>query len=237
MSDVARRVLVVEDDEALAQAIADLLGDEGFVVEQRHDGQSGLTTALEEAFDVIVLDLMLPKRNGFSVCIEIRQAGIHTPLLMLTAKNGDLDEIEGLELGADDFLRKPFEWSILLARINALLRRFERGQSRRIVVGDVVLDTVSRQVSAAGVEARLTSREFRVIEYLMENVDRTVTKVEILDAVWGADFEGDPNVVEVYVGYLRRKLDVKGAASRIRTVRGVGYEFSSAVSQGLSSEE
>ena len=227
MTDSPRRVLVVEDDEALAQAIADLLGDEGFIVEQRHDGQAGLSAALETPFDIIVLDLMLPKRNGFSVCVDIREAGIQTPLLMLTAKNGDLDEIEGLEVGADDFLRKPFEWSILLARINALLRRFERGQSRKIVVGDVVLDTISRQITAAGVEAKLTSREFRVVEYLMENVDRTVTKAEILDVVWGVDFDGDPNVVEVYVGYLRRKLDIKGAISRIRTIRGVGYEFTS----------
>ncbi|HEY5120170.1 MAG TPA: response regulator, partial [Acidimicrobiales bacterium] len=118
MSETPRRVLVVEDDIDLAQAIADLLGDEGFDVEQRHDGQAGLTAALESPFDIILLDLMMPKRNGFSVCLEIREAGIHTPLLMLTAKNGDLDEIEGLEVGADDFLRKPFEWSILLARIN-----------------------------------------------------------------------------------------------------------------------
>lgn len=227
MSDAPRRVLVVEDDADLAQAIADLLGDEGFDVEQRHDGQAGLAAALENPFDIIVLDLMLPKRNGFSVCLAIREAGIHTPLLMLTAKYGDLDEIEGLEVGADDFLRKPFEWPILLARINALLRRFARGQSRQIVVGDVVLDTISRQVSASGVEAKLTSREFRVLEYLMESVDRTVTKAEILGVVWGPEFDGDPNVVEVYVGYLRRKLDTKGATSRIRTIRGVGYVFSS----------
>lgn len=227
MSDGARRVLVVEDDEALAQAIAGLLSDEGFAVEQRYDGHTGLTAALELHFDIIVLDLMLPKRNGFSVCLDIREAGIETPLLMLTAKNGDLDEIEGLEAGADDFLRKPFEWSILLVRINALLRRFERGRSRRVVVGDVILDPINRQVAAAGIEAKLTSREFRVLEYLMESADRTVTKSEILDVVWGPDFDGDPNVVEVYVGYLRRKLEVKGAASRIKTVRGVGYVFSS----------
>ena len=229
MNEIIRRVLVVEDDVDLAQAVADLLGDEGFVVEQCHDGQSGLATALESAFDVIILDLMLPRRNGFSVCQEIRAAGIQTPLLMLTAKNGDLDEIEGLEVGADDFLRKPFEWSILLARINALLRRFERGQSRKVVVGDVVLDTISRQVSAGGREAKLTSREFRVLEYLMESADRHVTKTEILEAVWGPDFDGDPNVVEVYVGYLRRKIDDKGSTSRIRTVRGVGYTFTSEV--------
>jgi DNA-binding response OmpR family regulator len=229
MNDTPRRILVVEDDINLAQAIAVLLNDEGFDVEQRHDGQAGLAAALESPFDIIMLDLMMPKRNGFSVCLEIREAGIQTPLLMLTAKNGDLDEIEGLEVGADDFLRKPFEWSILLARINALLRRFERGQSRKIVVGDVVLDTISRQVSTAGVEAKLTSREFRVLEYLMESVDRTVTKKEILDSVWGTDFDGDPNVVEVYVGYLRRKLDNKSTMSRIKTVRGVGYMFSSGV--------
>jgi DNA-binding response OmpR family regulator len=229
MNETPRRVLVVEDDIGLAQAIADLLGDEGFDVEQRHDGQAGLVAALESTFDIILLDLMMPKRNGFSVCLEIREAGIHTPLLMLTAKNGDLDEIEGLEVGADDFLRKPFEWSILLARINALLRRFERGQSRKVVVGDVVLDTISRQVSAAGVEAKLTSREFRVLEYLMESVDRTVTKAEILDVVWGTDFDGDPNVVEVYVGYLRRKIDKQSPVSRIKTIRGVGYVFSSGV--------
>ena len=229
MNETPRRVLVVEDDTALAQAIADLLGDEGVDVEQRHDGAAGLAAALESSFDIILLDLMLPKRNGFSVCLEIREAGIHTPLLMLTAKNGDLDEIEGLEVGADDFLRKPFEWSILLARINALLRRFERGQSRKVVVGDVVLDTISRQVSAAGVEAKLTSREFRVLEYLMESVDHTVTKAEILDVVWGTDFDGDPNVVEVYVGYLRRKLDNKNSVSHIKTIRGVGYVFSGGV--------
>lgn len=229
MSEATRRVLVVEDDEALAQAIAHLLGDEGFLVDQRHDGVSGLAAALDSTYDVIVLDLMLPRRNGFSVCTDLRAAGVHTPLLMLTAKNGDLDEIEGLDSGADDFLRKPFESPILLARINALLRRFDRGQSRKVVVGDVVLDTISRQVSASGVEAKLTSREFRVLEYIMENVDRTVTKADILGAVWGPDFDGDPNVVEVYVGYLRRKLDVKGAVSRIKTVRGVGYVFSSGV--------
>ncbi len=229
MNETPRRVLVVEDDIDLAQAITDLLSDEGFDVEQRHDGQEGLAAALGSAFDVIMLDLMLPTRNGFSVCLAIREAGIQTPLLMLTAKNGDLDEIEGLEVGADDFLRKPFEWSILLARINALLRRFDRGQSRKVVVGDVELDTISRQVSTKGVVAKLTSREFRVLEYLMESVDRTVTKKEILDSVWGPDFDGDPNVVEVYVGYLRRKLDVKGTTSQIKTVRGMGYVFSSGV--------
>jgi len=227
MSDSTRRVLVVEDDESLASAIADLLGDEGFDVTKRFDGHSGLSAALDGEFDVIVLDLMLPKRNGFSVCLDIREAGIDTPLLMLTAKNGDLDEIEGLEVGADDFLRKPFEGPILLARLHALMRRHSRGQTRQISVGSVTLDTIRRQVSSSGVEAKLTSREFRVLEYLMENADRTLSKSEILESVWGKDFDGDPNVVEVYIGYLRRKLAASSGASPIRTVRGAGYVFSS----------
>ena len=221
------RILIVEDDLKIANHLTKGLREAGYAVDQVNDGDEGLDFGLSHSYDAAVLDLMLPKRNGFSVCQEIRDAGIQTPLLMLTAKNGELDEIEGLEVGADDFLRKPFEWSILLARINALLRRFERGQSRKIVVDDVVLDTISRQVTAAGVEARLTSREFRVLEFLMENVERVLTKNEILDAVWGVDFDGDPNVVEVYVGYLRRKLDTRGTPSRIKTMRGVGYVFSS----------
>lgn len=229
MSETTRRVLVVEDDQDLSQAIADLLLDEGFDVTQRYDGETGLSAALEDRFNIILLDVMMPRRNGFSVCEEIRKAGVLTPLLMLTAKNGDLDEIEGLEVGADDFLRKPFEWPILRARMNALLRRDEQGHSRTMTVDDVVLDTVSRQVSAGSIEAKLTSREFRVLEYLMERVDRTVTKNEILDVVWGTDFDGDPNVVEVYVGYLRRKIDQKNLPSRIKTIRGVGYVFASGV--------
>ena len=222
-------LLLAEDEESLREALKLNLELEGYAVSSAFDGTQAIKIVQQEYFDLIIMDVMLPGKSGLEVCRDLRQQGKDVAVLMLTAKNGDLDEIEGLEVGADDFLRKPFEWSILLARINALLRRFERGQSRKVVVGDVVLDTISRQVTAGASEARLTSREFRVLEYLMENVERTVTKNEILDAVWGTDFDGDPNVVEVYVGYLRRKLDTRGAPSRIKTVRGVGYVFSSGV--------
>jgi two-component system, OmpR family, response regulator len=223
MNHEPRRVLVVEDDAALARAIADLLGDEGYEVVQRHDGDSGLAEARVGQYDAIVLDVMLPRRNGFSVCLDLRSAGVQTPLLMLTAKNGELDEVEGLEVGADDFLRKPFETAVLVARLHALLRRHERGRPQVLEVGAVTLDPMSRRVTSQGHEVTLTPREFALLEYLMQRPDASPTKVEILEAVWGAHFDGDPNIVEVYVGYLRRKLDRGSSPSFIRTVRGVGY--------------
>jgi DNA-binding response OmpR family regulator len=226
MSDDQRRVLLIEDDHDLARAVADLLGDEGFVVEQRHDGESGFAAGRDGNYDVIVLDIMLPRRNGFSVCLDLRNAGVHTPLLMLTAKDGEMDEVEGLEVGADDFLRKPFERSILLARINALLRRHDRERPQRLVVGGVSLDPLRRKVSSHNREAMLTPREFALLEFLMTNCESSLAKSEILSAVWGSDFDGDPNIVEVYIGYLRRKIDVEGQPSIIRTVRGVGYTVS-----------
>jgi two-component system OmpR family response regulator len=223
MTEEKRRVLVIEDDQDLAKAIADLLSDEGFAVEQRHDGQSGYEAARSGNFDVIVLDVMLPKRNGFSVCLDLRNAGVQTPLLMLTAKDGELDEVEGLDVGADDFLRKPFERSILIARIHALLRRQALGLPQHLVVGSVSLDPLHRQVISSGQNVTLTPREFALLEYLMSNADEALAKSEILNAVWGSDFDGDPNIVEVYVGYLRRKIDLTDAPSIIHTVRGVGY--------------
>jgi DNA-binding response OmpR family regulator len=223
MSDERRRALVVEDDVNLARAIANILSDEGFEVEERHDGESGFTTALTGEFDVIVLDVMLPRRNGFTVCLDLRAARVETPLLMLTAKDGELDEVEGLELGADDFLRKPFERSIFMARVHALLRRQERGRPAPVVVGAVSLDPIARRVTCAGREVTLTPREFALLEYLLHRSGRTLTKAEILEGVWGSHFDGDPNIVEVYVGYLRRKLDQATAPSIISTVRGVGY--------------
>ena len=223
MSDDRRRILVIEDDLALAQAVADLLGDEGFAVEQRHDGESGYLEALRGEYPVSVLDIMLPKRNGFSVCLDLRHAGVHTPLLMLTAKDGELDEVEGLEVGADDFLRKPFERSILLARVHALLRRHDRERPQPLVVGPVTLDPVTRKVVAHGRQVTLTPREFALLEYLMNHAEGSIVKSDILEAVWGSTFDGDPNIVEVYIGYLRRKIDVPDQPSIIRTVRGVGY--------------
>jgi two-component system OmpR family response regulator len=222
MTDL-RRILVVEDDVDIAAAIADQLTDAGFGVDQRHDGISGFEAARDGDYDAIVLDLMLPKRNGFSVCLDLREAGVFTPLMMLTAKDGELDEIEGLEVGADDFLRKPFEREVLLARLNALLRRHERGRPQPIVIGQVVVDPVKRIVTARGSEVALTPREYRLLEFLLLNLNRPVSKADILETVWGESFDGDPNIVEVYVGYLRRKLDRSGDPSFITTVRGVGY--------------
>jgi two-component system OmpR family response regulator len=216
-------VLVIEDDHALAKAVADLLEDVGFEVEQRHDGESGFTEGLEGGYDAIVLDLMLPRRNGFSVCQDLRAAGVDTPLLMLTAKDGEWDEVEGLEVGADDFLHKPFENSILIAHLHALLRRHDRGRPQRLVVGAISLDPLRRSVVAYGRDVTLTPREFALLEFLMERADEPLAKSEILLAVWGSAFDGDPNIVEVYIGYLRRKIDLQPYESMIRTVRGVGY--------------
>jgi two-component system OmpR family response regulator len=215
--------LVIEDDHALAKAVADLLEDVGFEVEQRHDGESGFTEGLEGGYDAIVLDLMLPRRNGFSVCQDLRAAGVDTPLLMLTAKDGEWDEVEGLEVGADDFLHKPFENSILIAHLHALLRRHDRGRPQRLVVGAISLDPLRRSVVAYGRDVTLTPREFALLEFLMERADEPLAKSEILLAVWGSAFDGDPNIVEVYIGYLRRKIDLQPYESMIRTVRGVGY--------------
>ncbi len=226
MTEGPRRVLVIEDDHDLSRAVADLLTDDGFLVEQRYDGESGLARAREESFDVIVLDIMMPRRNGFNVCLDLRAAGVNTPLLMLTAKDGEMDEVEGLEVGADDFLRKPFERSILLARIHALLRRYERNRPQRLTVGPVSLDALRRKATSNGREVTLTPREFALLEFLMLNADNPLAKSEILSSVWGSDFDGDPNIVEVYIGYLRRKIDAKGQPSIIRTVRGVGYTVS-----------
>lgn len=223
MSDEPRRVLFVEDDHDLAGAVTGILQDEGFAVEVRYDGESGLEAALRGDFDVIVLDIMLPKRSGFRVCQELRAAGVETPLLMLTAKEGEWDEVEGLDVGADDFLRKPFERSVLVARLHALLRRQERGRPQALSVGAVTLDPVSHHVSAYGRAVTLTPREFSLLEYLMSHANKTLSKGEILAIVWGEDFDGDQNIVEVYVGYLRKKIDVPHGPSIIHTVRGFGY--------------
>ncbi len=223
MSEARRRVLVIEDDLDLSRAVADLLIDDGFLVEQRYDGEAGFIEAMRGTYQVIVLDLMLPRRNGFSVCQDMRAAGIGTPLLMLTAKDGELDEVEGLDVGADDFLRKPFENSVLMARIHALVRRHERGRPQALVVGPVSLDPMRRSVTSHGRDVTLTPREFALLEFLLSHVGTSLAKTEILHSVWGNDFDGDPNIVEVYIGYLRRKIDAPPAPSVIRTVRGVGY--------------
>ncbi len=219
------RVLVVEDEVHLAQAISDGLTAEGFDVDAVHDGNDGLWRAREGSYDAIVLDVLLPGMNGYRVCKTLREEGIWTPILILTAKDGEYDEAEALDTGADDFLSKPFSFVVLLARLRALFRRGAPPRPTVMEFGPMRLDPGSRVVSQGDTEIALTAREFSLLEYLMRRDGNVASKPEILDHVWGIDFAGDPNVVEVYVGYLRRKIDQPFATSLIQTVRGAGYRL------------
>jgi DNA-binding response OmpR family regulator len=217
--------LVVEDEAALAEGIARGLNGEGFEVEICGDGLSGLAAARNDDIDVIVLDIMLPGMNGYKVCRTLREEGIGTPILMLTAKSGEYDEAEALDTGADDFLSKPFSFVVLIARINALLRRSADGRGQTMTVGDLALDPISRTCRRADTEISLTTREYELLEQLMRKPGQVVAKQELLEKVWGDEFDGDPNVVEVYIGYLRRKIDRPFDRNDIETVRGVGYRI------------
>ena len=219
------RVLLVEDEAALADGVARGLKAEGFEVEVAYDGLSGLARAREDDIDVIVLDIMLPGMNGYKVCRTLREEGVGTPILMLTAKSGEYDEAEALDTGADDFLSKPFSFVVLVARIRALLRRSADGRAQPLVIGDLVLDPLARTCNRGGTDIPLTTREYELLEALMRKPGQVVPKQELLEHVWGSGFEGDPNVVEVYVGYLRRKIDRPFGRNDIETVRGVGYRI------------
>jgi two-component system OmpR family response regulator len=223
--DAGMKILLIEDDAKIAGALRRGLTAEGFAVEVAGDGLEGLWRAQEGAYDLILLDIMLPGRNGYRVCADLRHGGNTTPILMLTAKDGPLDEAEGLDTGADDYLRKPFSFPVLVARIHALLRRAALGEPPPLVVGDLRLDTRARTVRRAGAEVPLTTREFDLLTYLVRRAGQVVTKANILAGVWDDDFEGDPNVVEVYVARLRRKLDGQSGRSNIETVRGAGYRI------------
>ena len=222
------RVLVVEDEVRLAQAIRRGLSDAGFVVDVVHDGEDALWAATEREFDVIVLDIMVPKLNGYKVLERLRGREVWTPVLMLTAKDGEYDQADAFELGADDYMTKPFSFVVLVARLHALIRR---GRPERPVVlscGDLTLDPTRRRVERAGTEIRLTPREYGLLQFLMRNRGAVVTKSEILDGVWDPAFDGDPNVVEVYIRYLRRKIDQPFDRQSIQTVRGMGYRLDDA---------
>ena len=220
------KVLVVEDDLKIAAAVRRGLEGEGYTVELAVDGDQGWWMASEGAYDVIVLDLMLPKRNGFVVCRDLRAAGVWTPILVLTAKEGDLDEAEALDTGADDYLAKPFSFPVLVARVRALLRRSAGGGHRPVTtVGALRIDSAARRVWSSGTEVPLSRREFDVFERLVRRAGEVVSKAELLDGVWELDFAGDPNIVEVYVGRLRRKIDEPFGTSHITTVRGAGYRL------------
>jgi DNA-binding response OmpR family regulator len=223
------RTLIVEDEEALAQSIASGLTAEGHEPVLAHDGNTGYNLALTGGFDVIVLDIMLPGRNGFRVCRDLRGQGVRTPILMLTAKDGELDEAEALDTGADDFLRKPFSFVVLLARLRALQRRGVgaemEGNEARLRCGDLVVDLGQRRCWRGDADVVLTSRELDVLCALMRRSPDVMPKSELIDVVWGSGFEGDQNVAEVYVGYLRRKIDTPFNRKSLQTLRGIGYRL------------
>jgi DNA-binding response OmpR family regulator len=216
-------ILVIEDEVRFARALAEGLESRGFTVTLCHDGQSGYRRAKEHHADVIVLDLMLPDLSGAEVCARLRAEGVWTPILVLTARDGIADETDVLNLGADDYIRKPFSYAVLVAHCRALLRRAATGDPLEIAVDDLVLDPRRRTLRRGETPIELTRREFALLEYLMRNRGRPRTKQEILDHVWGVGYSRDANVVEVYVGYLRRKVDAPFGTSSLRTVRGQGY--------------
>jgi DNA-binding response OmpR family regulator len=218
-------VLVVEDEDDLRAALARGLTAEGFVVQTAANGTDGLWMAQELDPAVIVLDIMLPGLSGYEVCRRLRQGGSRVPILMLTAKDGEYDEADALDLGADDFLAKPFSYVVLVAHLRALLRRAPSDRSPHLQVGDLRLEPATRRCFRGVREVRLTAREFALAELLARRADQVVTRAEILEQVWNADVGMDSNVVEVYVGYLRRKLDEPFGVRTIETIRGAGYRL------------
>jgi DNA-binding response OmpR family regulator len=221
------RILMIEDEEKMARMLARVLRDEGHVAETAGDGRSGLSRALDDSFDLLIVDWMLPERSGVQVVRALRAADVYTPVLMLTARGQVEDRVEGLDAGADDYLPKPFALQELLARVRALTRwPRETGEAaKEISAGDVALDPVRHVVRRDGERIDLTAREFALLAALMQRPGRVFSRSVLLDTVWGVPGEVSTSVVELYISYLRRKLDRDGEPSRIRTVRGVGYTF------------
>jgi two-component system OmpR family response regulator len=219
------RILLVEDEAKLAAYVKRGLEREGFAVDIAGDGEQGLWLASSEPYDVIVLDIMLPKLNGFRVCAELRQRQVWIPILMLTAKDGEFDEAEALDTGADDFLSKPFSFVVLLARLRALIRRGTGERPVVMVAGDLRLDPSQRRVFVGDHEVELTPTEFCVLQQLMRQPGDVLSKRDILGSCWDWAFEGDPNIVEVYVRRLRTKIDIPFGRTCLQTVRGAGYRL------------
>ena len=215
------RLLVVEDEERLASALRRGLQAEGFVVDVAADGPSGLELARHGEYDAMILDVMLPGLSGYRVVRTLRAEQRWLPVLMLSAKDGEYDQADGLDCGADDYLTKPFSYVVLLARLRALLRRGAPRRPAVLTAGDLTLDPAQRRVDLAGAVVGLTAREFALLEYLMRRAGEVVSKTELLDHVWEASVETAPNAVEVYIGYLRRKI----GRDRLETVRGAGYRL------------
>ncbi|MEE8369512.1 MAG: response regulator transcription factor [Dehalococcoidia bacterium] len=217
-------ILVVEDERRLAQVIRRVLEEEGHTVDTAHDGEEGLAMALEGSHDVVVLDVLLPEIDGIELCQTLRRSRIDTPVLLLTALDSVQDRVRGLDAGADDYLPKPFAFQELLARIRALGRRkVQARESMKLQVRDLTLDLQRRRAERDGQTIELSPKEFSLLEYLMRNEGRVVTRSQILDHLWGYDYATDSNLVDVYVSYLRSKVDRRHLSKLIRTVRGVGY--------------
>jgi DNA-binding response OmpR family regulator len=219
------KILLVDDEPSMIDALERGLTAEGFVTESASNGIDGLWMAEEQVFDVIILDIMLPGLSGYEVCRRLRAAGSTVPILMLTAKDGEYDEADALDLGADDYLSKPFSFVVLLARLRALLRRAPADREPMLTAGRIRLDPAARRCWSGDEEIALTAREFSLAEFLVRRKGQTVSRNTIAEHVWDSELDIDSNVVEVYIGYLRRKLDKGSAVSSIETVRGVGYRL------------
>lgn len=219
------RVLVVDDEPALRESLRRGLVTGGWAVDTAGDGEVGLEMAAGGEYDVVVLDIMMPRRNGYEVVREMRRLEIWTPVLVLTAKDGEYDEADAFDLGADDYLVKPFSFVVLEARLRALVRRGAPERPAVFEAGDLVVDPAAREVRRGGARITVTAREYAVLEYLIRNRNQVVSKPQILRAVWDSAYDGDDNIVEVYIGYLRRKIDAPFSARSIETVRGQGYRL------------
>lgn len=220
------RILLVDDEKRLADGVRRGLEAEGMVVDVAHDGTRGLDMASDADYDIIVLDVMMPGLNGYRVCQALRADGDHTPVLFLTAKDGEWDEVEGLDTGGDDWMTKPFSFPVLVARIRALARRGARERPAVLEAGDLMLDPAARQAFRGDREIMLTAREMAVLDFLLRRRGEVVTRREIIANIWGDSFTGDDNIIEVYIGHLRAKLDRPFGRQAIETVRGVGYRLS-----------
>ncbi len=217
------RILVIEDEKKVASFIKRGLKENNYTVDLAHNGIDGLFMAEHNPFDLIVLDLMLPEKDGLSVCHELRKKKIETPILMLTAKASIKDKIIGLDAGADDYLTKPFAFEEFLARVRVLLRRKNKTPLTQLKVCDLELDQLSHKVIRAGKEIELTSTEYSLLEYLMLHVNQVVTRTMITEHVWNEDFDHFTNVIDVYINYLRKKIDADSTKKLIHSIRGRGY--------------
>jgi DNA-binding response OmpR family regulator len=222
---MALRILVVEDDDKLRGLLQRGLQENAFAVDAEANGTDALWRVQELTYDAMVLDVMLPDMDGFAVCQQMRSAGCWTPVLMLTARDGVPDRVRGLDVGADDYLLKPFDFAELTARLRALIRRGARPRPSVLTVGDLTLDPATREVTRGGAGVVLTAKEFAMLEFLMRHPDQTVSRSQLLQHVWDDQFDGDPHLVSVYAAYLRNKIDRPFGRASLRTVRGAGYRL------------